>query len=1003
MLKRTFCLTLIFVFACSASADLVGYWSFDEGAGTVANDGSGNNNHGEVVGGAQWVAGKLGGALAFDGADDMVVVEHNSGLPIYNNGTDNVWSIAMWVKGGPQNDMRIFSEGSTASNNPLFNLGTKNDGATGQLDVYIRPAGLGHTFSDAEPFDDTWHHIAWVDENGAAKLYVDGVLDGGNFNYTRAELDLNTTTIGGILRANPSHWFTGMIDDVQIYNHALTEAEVLAAMDGLAPKELAKKPSPENEQTDVIRDATLTWESGQFAVTHNVYVGTSFEDVNNATTGVSMGQTDSAYDAGVLAFGQTYYWRVDEVNSAPDNTIFKGDVWSFTVEPYSIPVEMISATASSSHSDVMGPENTINGVGLDELDQHSTEGTDMWLSGMGDAAPSIQYEFDKAYKLHELWVWNSNQLIEAFVGIGAKDVTIEYSIDGTEWVILENASEFSQAPGNASYTANTIVDFGGALAKQVKITINSGYGMLPQYGLSEVRFYYIPTLAREPQPANGAITDGANVVLSWRAGREAASHQVYLGTDAGELALAGTATENSYDAGVLDYDTTYYWQITEVNEAETPSFYAGPIWSFTTPAFGTVDSFDLYDDNCERIFFAWEDGLGHSGGEDIEGCDVAPSNGNGGGSIVGNDMAPFAEQTIVYAGRQSLPFDYDNAFGQSEATLTLDGQDWTASGVQSLSLMFYGSSDNSGQLYVKINNTKVVYDGAAEDIKGSQWQAWIIDLTALSGLQNVMSLTIGVEGASAAGRLYIDEIRLYPLPGEPVVPAQPSADGLVAYLSFDEGSGTSAADGSGNNNHGDVMGVAGDAQWVAGKVGGALAFDGVDDIVVVSQNSGLPIYNNGTDNAYSVTLWVRGGPQNDMRVFSEGSTTSNNPLLNLGTHNSASPTGQFASYIRPDTGTTSNHPLSQAEPFDDTWHHIAWVDDNGTARLYVDGHLDGGDFSYTRGTMALDTTTVGGILRAAPSHFFFGEIDEVRIYNRALSQAEAAWLAGKTAPFAKPF
>jgi hypothetical protein len=165
----------------------------------------------------------------------------------------------------------------------------------------------------------------------------------------------------------------------------------------------------------------------------------------------------------------------------------------------------------------------------------------------------------------------------------------------------------------------------------------------------------------------------------------------------------------------------------------------------------------------------------------------------------------------------------------------------------------------------------------------------------------------------------------------------------------------------------------------------------------------LPIYNNGTDNAYSVAMWVKGGPQNDMRIFSEGSTTSTNPLVNLGTHNSATPTGQFAAYIRPDTGTTLNHPLSQAEPFDDTWHHITWVDDNGTAALYVDGFLDGGDFNYTRGTMALDTTTIGGILRAVPSYFFTGQIDDVHLYSRALSQAEIAWLAGVTNPFDKPF
>ena len=226
-----------------------------------------------------------------------------------------------------------------------------------------------------------------------------------------------------------------------------------------------------------------------------------------------------------------------------------------------------------------------------------------------------------------------------------------------------------------------------------------------------------------------------------------------------------------------------------------------------------------------------------------------------------------------------------------------------------------------------------------------------------------------------------------------------SAD-LVAHWRLDDGSGTVAMDSSGNNNHGTVMGG---AQWVAGgKLGGALAFDGVDDIVVVEQSSGLPIYNNGTDNAYSVAMWVKGGPQPDRRVFSEGSTSSNNPLFNLGTQN-AGATGQFDVYIRPDTGTTLNHPHSQAEPFDETWHHIGWVDDNGTATLYVDGQPDGGDFNYTRGTMALNTTTVGGIRRAVDSHFFTGQIDEVHLYSRALSQAEVAWLAGHTSPFSEPF
>ncbi|MCH8219475.1 MAG: hypothetical protein IH892_22195, partial [Planctomycetes bacterium] len=179
--------------------------------------------------------------------------------------------------------------------------------------------------------------------------------------------------------------------------------------------ELPRDPSPADEAADVPVDSTLSWTPGDFAVTHDVYLGTSFDDVNNATTPDSPGQSETTYMPGRLDYGQTYYWRVDEVNGAPDNTVFKGGVWSFEAEPFSIPISDVTATASSSFG-VSGPENTVNGSGLAD-DLHGSSAADMWISGGIPA--TIEYAFDRAYKLHELWIWNSNQLIEAFVGFGA--------------------------------------------------------------------------------------------------------------------------------------------------------------------------------------------------------------------------------------------------------------------------------------------------------------------------------------------------------------------------------------------------------------------------------------------------------------------------------------------------------------------------------------------------------------------------------------------------------
>jgi hypothetical protein len=206
---------------------------------------------------------------------------------------------------------------------------------------------------------------------------------------------------------------------------------------------------------------------------------------------LSAGQDANSFEPDVLEFGRTYYWRVDEVNSPPDFTLFKGKVWSFTVEPYAYPIENVTATASSAQSG-MGPGKTVDGSGLDAADAHSTAGSAMWLSKA--AGPHwIQFEFDAIYTMHELWVWNSNLAIEPMQGFGARTVGIEYSTDGVTWIPLDVVPEFARAPGEAGYEHNTVVGFEGVAAKYVKLNIESNWGGIAQQtSLSEVRFFHIP-------------------------------------------------------------------------------------------------------------------------------------------------------------------------------------------------------------------------------------------------------------------------------------------------------------------------------------------------------------------------------------------------------------------------------------------------------------------------------------------------------------------------------
>jgi hypothetical protein len=161
-----------------------------------------------------------------------------------------------------------------------------------------------------------------------------------------------------------------------------------------------------------------------------------------------------------------------------------------------------------------------------------------------------------------------------------------------------------------------------------------------------------------PNPGDGAADVPPSVTLTWAPGQSAVKHQVYF-SDNREAVAQGAAsadrgflTTTSFAPGPLESVTTYYWR---VDETVVPAAVkAGPVWSFTTHL--PIDDFESYtDDEGSRIYETWVDGMTNSTG-----------------SIVGYMTAPFAEQTIVHSGKQSMPLDYNNvnALYYSEAEQT---------------------------------------------------------------------------------------------------------------------------------------------------------------------------------------------------------------------------------------------------------------------------------------------------------------------------------------------
>ncbi|MFC1794801.1 LamG domain-containing protein, partial [Planctomycetota bacterium] len=623
----------------SASADLVMYWPLDEGTGATAVDVSGNGNDGTITGTANWVAGQNGLALDFDGTSTSIEID--------NEVARGTLSIALWIKPRdiPYTDGYYAVWHSNGWTGGTIHLHLRASTSLLNADFNTGPDVTSTTVLE----EDEWYHavVTVTDEGaGASTMYINGLLEaegsGGSGGDFMGPGIFGTWSDG-------ARYYHGLMDDIRIYDHVLSEDEVLVAMAGKG-QSYASAPTPKDGALHSDTWVSLSWNAGEFAASHDVYLGESFDDVNDGAADTfrgNLGSETTFYIAGFPGYaypdglinGTTYYWRIDEVNEAEPNSPWKGDVWSFMIPPKTA-YEPVPAE---------GAESVALNVTL------------TWTPGFNA-------------KLH-------------YIVIGEDYDEVNDTVQGTP-------------NGPATYSPGSL-----KLAKTYYWRVDEFDGAATHKG--EVWSFTTLGAVSGPNPADDAIDVKPTVILNWVAGAIAASHEVYFGMDADAVKNATTASpeykgpkalgDESYDPGMLTLNTEYFWRIDEVNGVNPDSPWAGNVWSFSTGDFFVIDDFEIYDANDNQIWYSWHDGLGY-------GAPGTPDYfaGNGTGAAVGDETtATYTEETIVQGGNQSMPVSYDNnkqGFSKySEVELMLDAvRDWTAEGVTELSLWFRGYAGSVG-------------------------------------------------------------------------------------------------------------------------------------------------------------------------------------------------------------------------------------------------------------------------------------------------------------------
>ncbi len=1016
-----------------AQTGLVAAYGFNEASGTTVSDASGKGHTGTIQSAVWTASGKFGAALSFNGSSALVSIADAADLHLTSQMT-----LEAWVN--PSAVTAVWRDVIYKALDNYFLEATSDRGSPGGGGTFGSTTVV--TYGAATLTANTWAHLALTYDGAAIRLYVNGaqvstLARTGNLLTSTSPLQIGGDSVFG-------QYFRGLIDEVRIYNIALTQAQIQADMNtpiGATAPDTQPPTQPANLTATAASPSqiNLTWT----ASTDNIAVtGYALERCQGAgcTNFASLATTaGTVFNDTGLASNTTYTYHVLARDAAGNSSPFSlpasattpapdtqaptqpANLTATAVNPSQI---NLSWTASTDNVGVTGYQlqrcqganctnfaqvaapagTTFNDTGLAAgttytyrvLAADAAGNVSLPSIPAGATTPALTSGLVAAYSFNE--------------GVGA--AVADASGNGNTGTIVNAVWTTSGKYGSALQFNGTtaLVTVPDSVALHLTSAMTLEAWVNPSVVNSTWRDviykatdnYFLEATSTSGSAPAGGITSGTSTTATFGAASltgntwthlaltyDGATLRLYVNgvqaaatsktgpavTSTSPLQIGGDSVFGQYFAGILDEIRIYNVVLTAAQIQADMAAPIGPTGPDTQPptAPGNLTATAV---NSAQINLSWAASTDNVG---VTGYQLARCQGvncTNFAQVATPAGTTFSDTGLTASTSYSYQVRATDAAGNlsqysnvsSATTLVLDTQPptqpanltATAVGGTQINLSWSASTDDVGVTGYLIERCQGVNCS-----NFARLQTVTTTTYSDTGLLPNTSYTYHVRASDAAGNMS-------PYSNTASATTLSTIPGLVSAYSFNEGAGTTAGDSSGNGNKGTL--TSGITWTSSGKFGNALLFSGTNAFVSVPDSASLHL-----STAMTLEAWVNPSVVNASwrDVIYKA---ADNYFLEATSDNNSTPAGGGT------LGGTTTETYGTAALAVNTWTHLAVTYDGSALRLYVNGVQVSSSPKTGAITTSANALQIGG--DSVFGQYFTGMIDEVRVYNIALTAAQ---------------